>query len=127
MLHRYTYYCINQRIMKLFESPKYNYNTRKSCFTITRMHSSRMRTDRLLTVCLLLQHSGGVQPRGMHPCCSGGGGGCNQGWVHLGLHQGGGGASGGLHQRGCFHAAAGGGGGCILDAPSPCEQNDTRL
>ena len=25
------------------------------------------------------------------------------------------------------HAAAGGGGGCILDAPSPCEQNDTPV
>ena len=71
------------------------------------MHSSRMCTDRLLTVCLWC--SGG----GVHPCCC------------MGVHPGGGciqeGTSSGVHQR---NASRGWGGmkevhpgGCSLDAP----------
>ena len=62
-----------------------------------------MRTDRLLTVCLL---GGECIQRGMHPCCSGR---CIQGGVHPGGSSGGG-ATSMLHPVGCIPAAAG---GCI--------------
>ena len=62
------------------------------------MHSSRIRIDRLLTVCLLV-------------------GDACRGCIHLGVHPG-----GWVHLGGCIQ------GGCSLDAPPPpCEQNDTCL
>ena len=92
-------------------------------FPITSMHSSRMRTDRLLTICLLagsadtggdVVNLGGGYIHGgcTWGCIRGDQGSCIQGAALEGCIQ-------GVHPKeGCIQ---------ILDALSTCEQNETRL